>query len=480
MLKALLLAVAVSAEVQWREEAGLIEIENGYTRLSLNTQSGSIVSLAADFHGLGKYGENVLAAPFGLEVVRAKDNCSEAGGKGGGKGEGKGGEWLRRDAGGVSLRLSVVDCASDPLVQESWTVSLDQHERAARLGVEGGVVQGRREQVSVIRHTVYTTSTSLYALFERGVAQRMGDVGACMGSYDTLNRAYALGGGAALDVLHSAQKGPGGSGTVSAGMGAGGQPTRTVLRSASAKGTPPTPSYGSAVEYVLHGQYPNTQYDFSTAWGARCWDGAPPTAVDDSLKWGLEWSLLPNDFDFPALPLNNLRTGDGKGGEGGESGSKGERDDGNGGGEGGKGGEGGYGGYGVPGLPFPQLRALLTGIYASPAGCLQSYYHQQAGTIAPTIAHPDVGYTPDTNFFDPDNFLALSALLHSQDPYFIAQAGGVLLRTGGTMCGIGGEADEAYCGQGSSSAHRTGFSLLRFAQTVESEESGGVGESIGE
>ena len=29
------------------------------------------------------------------------------------------------------------------------------------------------------------------------------------------------------------------------------------------------------------------------------------------------------------------------------------------------------------------------------------------------ISHPDVGYAPNTNFFDPDNFIALSALIYS-------------------------------------------------------------------
>jgi len=42
----------------------------------------------------------------------------------------------------------------------------------------------------------------------------------------------------------------------------------------------------------------------------------------------------------------------------------------------------------------PMIDVIVSGIYASPAGCLQSYYANQEGIIAPTIATPSVGTTP--------------------------------------------------------------------------------------
>jgi hypothetical protein len=145
-----------------------------------------------------------------------------------------------------------------------------------------------------------------------------------------------------------------------------------------------------------------------SAWKTTCWTGAQATAVTAGETWKFGLSFIPNNFDFPAYLLNNVTST-------------------------------------VATVPFDQLRAYLTGAYASPAGCLQSYYDKQFGTIAPTISHPDVGYSPDTNFFDPDNFISLSAMLYSGDAYFMQQVKYVLQRTAGTMCGIGREQVDWYC-----------------------------------
>ena len=59
-------------------------------------------------------------------------------------------------------------------------------------------------------------------------------------------------------------------------------------------------------------------------------------------------------------------------------------------------------------LPLVDTQTSLTGAYAAATGCLQSFYNNRQGTIAPTVSHPDVGYSPDTNFFDPDNVITLS------------------------------------------------------------------------
>ena len=42
--------------------------------------------------------------------------------------------------------------------------------------------------------------------------------------------------------------------------------------------------------------------------------------------------------------------------------------------------------------------------------------------IATTIARPSRGYGGNYNFFDPDNFISLSAMIYSGDPYLQGQA----------------------------------------------------------
>jgi hypothetical protein len=106
-------------------------------------------------------------------------------------------------------------------------------------------------------------------------------------------------------------------------------------------------------------------------------------------------------------------------------------------------------------LPLDDLEALMTGIYASPVGCLctcaRSMQHARAGAptlhgvssavvtarfdnevvptqrvaqIATTVARPGRGYGGTYNYFDPDNFISLSAMIYSGDEYLQLQARG--------------------------------------------------------
>lgn len=67
------------------------------------------------------------------------------------------------------------------------------------------------------------------------------------------------------------------------------------------------------------------------------------------------------------------------------------------------------------------MRGFLTGIYASPVGCLCTHKNcvvdgQTLGQIGTSINRPDRGYANNYNFFDPDNYISTSALLFSMDP----------------------------------------------------------------
>ena len=86
-------------------------------------------------------------------------------------------------------------------------------------------------------------------------------------------------------------------------------------------------------------------------------------------------------------------------------------------------------------LPLPDLEAMMTGVYASSPGCLCTYNNEvvsgeRVAQIATTIATPGRGYSGTYNYFDPDNFISLSAMIYSGDEYLQKQAKEVLMRSG--------------------------------------------------
>eukprot|EP00981_Chlorochromonas_danica_P009789 scaffold2822_cov192-Ochromonas_danica.AAC.2 len=176
------------------------------------------------------------------------------------------------------------------------------------------------------------------------------------------------------------------------------------------------PTFRSALQEVVWGSYESSSREIDSAWSAQCWQRVAAGESSSSkagASWQLALSLLPNDFNFPAHAFAKAASA-------------------------------------VSSREVPSLRdieAYNLAVYGSVVGCLQSYYKGQKGIIAPTISSPDVGYSPDTNFFDPDNFLSLSALLYSDDSYLLDQVQEVLWRTAQTMCGLGSEANTTYCNE---------------------------------
>ena len=94
------------------------------------------------------------------------------------------------------------------------------------------------------------------------------------------------------------------------------------------------------------------------------------------------------------------------------------------------------------GVPMDDLHGAMTGIYASPVGCLNTHVNAVAdgeavGQIATTIARPDYGYSGTYNYFDPDNFISTSAMLYSYEPYIQAEVRKVLERSGSFLLPTG-------------------------------------------
>ena len=388
----------VTAKLVHTENDNQIVLENGYTYLVFNKLSASIEEIAADFSGNSGYSKNLLTKPFSLQVSEVHNGCAKVQPAA----QNIQVKWLDQSEHLLRVRVSNIldeNRCNDAVASEEWVISLSGDQRAATVDISGEIL--RDAKVDFILHGIYSDSPSLYGLFPKGVSQMMGNTNACMGSTQPLSRAYVLGNGAAMDILRHDYGTKYKFNENSVGISGTGSPSSVVFKSAH-------DDFASGIEDVLFGSYPDASNDMLNAWNRTCWANTVPTAVTKGAMWSFSLTFLPNNYDFPAYLLNAIAET-------------------------------------TATVPFEQLRAYLTGAYASPAGCLQSYYGKQFGMIAPTISTPDIGYSPDTNFFDPDNFISLSALLYTGDAYFLRQVKSVLMRTAATMCGIGREQVEAYC-----------------------------------
>lgn len=270
-----------------------------------------------------------------------------------------------------SVRIDgIVDDAGSPLVIESWTLSLAAGRRDALLSIRGTVQAGAAVSV---RHALYLAAPSIYALFDRGVAQMMAMPEGHLVATNPLRRFYALGDGRCLATERSVDGLPYGR-------------NETVLLSSGAW-------HGSGLLVSVAG----TPLPVIDRWSTGDpWAQLAPTQLAAG-TYAADWRLAPNSDNYPLLDVPPSAT------------LLGQRD----------------------------LAALLTGIYASPVGALASFDPQTPGEIGATIHAPTQGYHDLYNFFDPDNFIFQSALLYSGDAYLHNETRKVLERTISTQLATG-------------------------------------------
>mmetsp|Transcript_5721 Transcript_5721/g.8865 ORF Transcript_5721/g.8865 Transcript_5721/m.8865 type:complete len:687 (+) Transcript_5721:98-2158(+) len=77
-------------------------------------------------------------------------------------------------------------------------------------------------------------------------------------------------------------------------------------------------------------------------------------------------------------------------------------------------------------LPYDDLQSMLTGAYASAAGCLRGAEKGNEGLSSTSLYHPLAEYSENFNFFDPDNFLTMTSLIYMGDEYLMRQVQGVI------------------------------------------------------
>ena len=249
-------------------------------------------------------------------------------------------------------------------------------------------VAARDGTVRAVRHGVYMRATSITSLFEQGVVQMKGAKGGhdFFGSSDPPYRIYSLGGGTALDARFPPSPGSDG----------GAPPRRTTVLLSSSSGSP----YWSGFQRVMEGNYSNLD-----SWDSG-WHGKPSIKLAKGTVWSDAMSLAPNDRNFPppdayraTLAAGTMSVGP------------------------------------APALKGDDLEALHTAIYGSAVGCLMTYPNEvvkgeTVAQVATTIARPDRGYGGTYNYFDPDNYLTMSALIYSGEPYLQQQARVVIERSG--------------------------------------------------
>jgi hypothetical protein len=119
-----------------------------------------------------------------------------------------------------------------------------------------------------------------------------------------------------------------------------------------------------------------------------------PTTISTTMRYTSNIQITPNNYNFPA---GSLTTGEN--------------------------------------VPIDDLVATMVGMYASSPGNLCTFDSEvvakkRVAQIATTIASPGRGYQDTYNYFDPDNFIALSSMLYTGDRYLQQQAKDVIMRSG--------------------------------------------------
>jgi len=406
-----------------------IVIGNGYTCIVVSLSSPRISQLRADFTGKGQYGKNVLANS-GISLGRLDEDGTVHSSADGGRAVAK---VANKSEDLVEVVVTgIADAAGDKAAAtETWTLSLAAGERSVKLRINGALQ--RDISAKALRRNFAFMPSSIYGLFDRGVVQMKGYDAKLLqrnkhwsnskllrfnqslrgettfaghhASKDTLDRLYALGGigesrcnsccdidlgKGHTDCPMGGSLGEAGNTSVSVRRGKFQSQGVVLLNSASGG------LFGhSGFQEILAGSLPEQD-----VWTSG-WSSVGATQILSGLQWNASYEIAPNNFDFPAQgPFGDLST------------------EGN--------------------IEDKDLQAMLTGIYGSPVGQLCTHDNgvvlgHRVGQMATTIARPDYGYGGLYNFFDPDNYISVSAMLFSGDPYLQEQVRVVIERNGDFM-----------------------------------------------
>lgn len=385
----------------------LLEIGNGYVSTFINVDDPQIDQIFADYSGnLDTTNVTnlspVLSSGLQLQTVDAfgvvKSNPAPANLT----------ILVNTTAVASILLANIVDDKFNPLVVETWILTLKEAERyinfttygsTTRQSVPspGSMVELQTNSASKVasrafnhsyrtewlaRHTVEFNALSIYAKFDEGMVQmkNANTAASFFCGTGTLKSLYGLGGGTAFDIRRAV--------------------TGTAIEQVALTSN----AAGSGLHTVLIGRY-NGDVDVWTHEGRPILRTVKNHSAMQSLgkegeyigndSWTTEMLLAPNNFNFPSFDISPT----------------------------------------IDNLPQNDLEALMTGSYGTSPGCLCTYPNEvvpgkQISQIATTIARPDRGYSNTYNYFDPDNYISLTGLMYSGDNYFLEQARQVVERSG--------------------------------------------------
>eukprot|EP00698_Gefionella_okellyi_P003010 TRINITY_DN12839_c0_g1_i1.p1 TRINITY_DN12839_c0_g1~~TRINITY_DN12839_c0_g1_i1.p1 ORF type:complete len:766 (-),score=178.45 TRINITY_DN12839_c0_g1_i1:39-2336(-) len=348
-----------------------IRLSNGYTAVVFDKLHPSLSEISGDFLGGGQY-VNALSSSASLYVLEREDGSTTYSSAQQGAGAHLSITVLANTSSLVSVRIGgIVDDVSAAVVSEEWTLTLQRGQRNVVLSITGSTV--RAASYRAIRHSAYLQGSSITAFYNRGVVQMKNAPPAAytFGSVDQLHRVYSLGNGNALDIIRT-------------DFWTSGAHTCDISVLMCTEGGKP---FWTALQGVVVGGFGKLD-----VWADNGWPLTPVVAVPAGVQWRVTTQLYPNSDNFPVSTLPADAT--------------------------------------TPNLPTEDLRALMLGIYPGIVGCLNSYDPETPGQVAPSIHAPMTAYGNTYNYFDPDNYIGMSAMVFSGDSYLQEQARLVIERSG--------------------------------------------------
>ena len=347
-----------------------LTLANGFLSIDISLNSPSITSIKGNLMGTNQFDNsiNTLSQPLRLK----RDNCYDQ--------TPTKYTIITNTTESVVISINdVSDCNTTPILSESWHLSISKNDRSLSLVVKGNTISSSASSSSSI-HSIHRSipfnAPSIYSFFDNGVVQMMNQNINKSQFYATnyLQRIYGLGSGASLDI--------------------------SILRPSPPSSPSPSPSPSFNLSTVLFSGSKTSEYKhvilgtmkIQDQWSAGVWNNIGTWKKNE--MYTARYQITPNNYNFPA---GGLTTGSN--------------------------------------LPEKDLIAMMIGIYASAPGNLCTYDNEvtvgkRVAQIATTIASPGRGYGGTYNYFDPDNFIALSSMLYSGNTYLQQQAKAVIERSG--------------------------------------------------
>ena len=352
-----------STDLQLISSGNFKTISNGKVCLVIDITKGNIPLLQSSFEGDGNYGRNVLKDDgITLEMVSLV-----SGDNSGSVLTTQSSEFtptfyiVEHSVDVITIQLDVMIIVEDIKASESWLITLTNSSNFMDFQVLNGILEDldfendRKTNLLAIERSFNIASFSITGFYDSGPIQMKdaNDDASYFSSNEGINRLYSLGdtGGDVDD--NTAVRAFNGCLDIMFEEDDSSSIAQTILISEVGKRT--------NFKEVVIGVYPTLE-----RWTENQSNKAELLDITSaSNKWKSNHKkLAPNNHDFPLLSS------------------------------------------GTSALNLQDQAAFLTGIYASPVGCLCTHTSQindgeSLGQIATTIARPDRGYSGTYNYFDP-------------------------------------------------------------------------------